>query len=214
VTRSSEVEDAAESAHRFFDAIARSYDRTFAPSARDTAEDLDALLRDVASGSTALDLGCGTGRAWPHLVARGLKTIAIDASMPMLAESSRRASSSSVVRLRADVYLPWPIADRSIDVVLALHAVLAHPPGDARRAWQHVGREIRRVTRPGALVAIDLPTPGWARTNLHALDGDRYRSPEGPIAVVAEPADVVSALDLPLEIVASPLGVRALTRRS
>src|SRR5438067_1151862 len=121
--------------------------------------------------------------------------------MPMLRESSRRTSSASVVRLRADLYAPWPIADRSIDVLLALHAVLAHPPGDARDAWRFVGTEIRRVTKLDARIAIDLPTPRWARANLRALGDDRYLAPEGPVAVVPEPSVVVAALGLPLEIV-------------
>ena len=209
--------DANESARAFFDGAARTYDRTYAPSARATADDLDALLNDVPAGSTALDLGCGTGRAWPHLVARGLRVIALDASMPMLREGAKRASAASVVRLRANLYAPWPIADRSIDVVLALHAVLAHPPGDARAAWKQVGAEIRRVAKPGALVAIDMPTRGWAEANLRALGGDRFLAPEGPIAVVPQPREVVAALGLDLEILPasrSPLGVRAVTCRS
>jgi SAM-dependent methyltransferase len=206
--------DANESARRFFDDAARSYDRTFAPSARATADDLDVLLKEVPSGSTTLDLGCGTGRAWPHLIARGLRVIALDASMHMLREAAKRASSASVTMVRADLYASWPLADRSFDVVLALHAVLAHPPGDARAAWRRVGDEIRRVTKSGALVAIDMPTPAWARANLESLGDDRYQSREGPIAVVPEPHDVVAALGLDLEIVRSPLGVRAITRRS
>ena len=65
----------------------------------------------------------------------------------MLAEASRRRSASEVVRVQADLYARWPLRDRVVDVVLALHSVLAHPPGDPIVAWAHVGSEIRRVAR-------------------------------------------------------------------
>lgn len=201
------------SAERFFDRVASRYDRTFAPDAASTARDLAALL-DGRSG-TALDLGCGTGRAFPHLLAMRLRVLAMDVSLEMLRESGRRASASSVARVRADLYARWPIADASIDVVLALHSVLAHPPRPD--GWAHVGREIARVARPGTLVAIDLPQPTWAEQNLRRVGDDRYLYEERGVAIEAaipDPREVVRALGLPLEIVPGPLGVRAVTPRS
>lgn len=201
------------SAERFFDRVAARYDRTFAPDASSTARDLQALL--AGRTGTVLDVGCGTGRAFPHLVAMGLRVLAMDVSMEMLRESGRRASATSVARIRADLYARWPIADASIDIVLALHSVLAHPPH--ADGWAHVGREIARVAKPGALVAIDLPHPAWARANLRPVEGDRYLYEERGVSIEAaipEPAEVVRALGLPLELVEGPLGVRAVTARS
>lgn len=197
----------------FFDRIAPRYDRTFAPDAASTARDLATLL--VGRTGVALDLGCGTGRAFPHLVAMGFTVIAIDASWPMLRESGKRGSASRVARLRADLYARWPLRDRSADVVLALHSVLAH--AKSRESWAHVGREIARVGKPGALIAIDLPEPAWARQHLRAAGPDRYLYESGDASIEAsipEPRDVVAALGLPLEIVEGPLGVRAITARS
>ena len=208
-------EDPALSARRFFDGIAPRYDRLFAPDAAATAHDLGALLVGAPRGGLALDLGCGTGRAWPHLLAAGLRTIAIDTSLPMLHEAGRRVSAADVIRVRTDVYAAWPIADRSIDVVLALHAVLAHPPGDPWLSWRAVGAEIARVARAGALIAIDLPDPDWARRTLHPLDHDRYLHREGTIdvvVVVPDTARVLAALGLALTCVESPTGVRAVGR--
>ncbi len=197
----------------FFDRVARRYDRTFAPDAGSTARDLGPLLEGVHG--VALDLGCGTGRAFPHLVAAGLRVIGLDASLPMLELAGRRGSASSVARVRADLYARWPIRDASIDVVLALHSVLAHPPGDPAEAWAHVGCEIARVARPGALVVIDLPEPSWAETTLRKIDSDRYAFEDGSVtieAVIPDPQRVVDALGLPLRLERGPLGARAIGR--
>ena len=197
----------------FFDRIAPRYDRTFAPDAASTARDLAALL--AGRSGVALDLGCGTGRAFPHLVSMGFSVIAIEASWPMLRESGKRSSAALVARVRGDLYARWPVRDRAVDVVLALHSVLAHP--ESRDGWAHVGREIARVAKPGALIAIDLPEPGWAREHLRSAGPDRYLYESGGASIEAsipEPREVVEALGLPLEIVAGPLGVRAITARS
>lgn len=199
----------------FFDRVAPRYDRTFAPGSRETADDLAPLL--AGTRGVALDVGCGTGRAFPHLRSHGLRVVALDASLPMLQEAGRRASSREVARVCADLYARWPMRDAVVDVVLALHSVLAHPKGRPADAWAHVGAEIRRVTRPGARVIIDLPEPAWADENLEKIGPDRYLFGAGALAieaVIPEPSVVVAALGLPLELVAGPLGARAITARS
>jgi SAM-dependent methyltransferase len=202
---------------QFFDRIAGRYDRTYAPDAASTRADLAALLEGHPGGA-ALDLGCGTGRAFPHLVERGFSIVGMDVSLEMLRESSRRASAASVTLVRADLYRRWPFRDRAFDVVLALHSVLAHPP--SREGWVHVGRELKRVARPGALIAIDLPEPQWADAHLRRVPSavnDRYLYEDRDVAIEADipdPGDVVALLDLPLNISAGPLGARAITARS
>ncbi len=197
---------------RFFDRIAGRYDRAFAPAAAATRADLATLLAGRAG--VALDLGCGTGRAFPHLVERGFHVVGMDVSLEMLRASSRRASAASVTRVRADLYHRWPFPDQAFDVILALHSVLAHPP--ARSGWTHVGAELRRVAREGALIAIDLPEPSWAEQNLRRVEG-RYLFEDRDAAIeadVPDPREVVEALGLECSIVPGPLGVRALTARS
>ncbi|MBI2393147.1 MAG: class I SAM-dependent methyltransferase [Deltaproteobacteria bacterium] len=195
----------------FFDRVAARYDRAFAPTAADTAADLAPPL--VGRTGVALDLGCGTGRAFPHLRAAGLRVIGLDASRPMLLEAARRASAREVARVRADLYARWPLRDRSIDVLLAFHSVLAHPPGDPERAWRHVGDEMRRVARAGALVVVDLPEPSWAATYLRAVGPDRFLHEAGGVAieaVIPAPSRVLAALGLPLSLGEGPLGARAI----
>lgn len=199
----------------FFDRVAGRYDRTFAPSSRETADDLAPLL--AGRTGVALDLGCGTGRAFPHLLAHGLRVVGLDASAGMLHEAARRSSTREVARVRADLYARWPLRPQSIDVVLALHSVLAHPPGEPTAAWARVGAEIRRVSRASALVILDLPEPAWAEENLEKVGPDRYLFGEGPAAieaVIPDPSVVVAALGLPLVLTRGPLGARAITARS
>lgn len=196
----------------FFDRIATRYDRTFAPDNAESARDLSALLGGLRG--VVLDLGCGTGRAFPHLIGMGFRVVGMDASLEMLRESLRRGSSSAVARVRADLYERWPLRDGSIDIVLALHSVLAHPT--RTEGWAHVGAELRRVA-PSAFVAIDLPEPAWAAKHLRRVGEDRYLFEERGVAIEAhipEPAAVVAALGLPLRLVAGPLGARAITARS
>jgi SAM-dependent methyltransferase len=167
----------------------------------------------------ALDLGAGTGRAWPSLVDAGLSIVAIDASAPMLREAAKRASARDVTTIVHDLNsLPWPIEPARCDVVIALHAVFAHPPeaatrDDWRPRFARIGLEIRRVARVGAIVAIDLPEPAWAKANLVDLGDDRFghRDDDGAIVatLVPEPALVVAALGLPLTLAPSLTGARA-----
>lgn len=197
----------------FFDRVAPRYDRTFAPGANDTASDLAPLL--AGRTGVALDLGCGTGRAFPHLLSANLRVVGLDASLPMLQEASRRASTRDVARVRADLYRRWPLRDASVDVILALHSVLAHPPGEPSAAWAHVGAEIRRVAREGALCILDLPEPAWAAAHLRRAGEDRYWFEDRGVAieaVIPEPAVVVAALGLSLTMTPGPLGVRAIGR--
>jgi hypothetical protein len=73
------------------------------------------------------------------------------------------------------------------------------------------------VARPGALIAIDLPTPEWARAHLCASGVDRFLFRDRGVEIEAEipePAEVVRALGLELELVDGPLGARAIRGRS
>ena len=207
----------------FFERQAGRYDARFAPSAASTDLNLRALLERAPRGGVALDLGSGTGRAWPSLLAAGLSVVAIDASRAMHAQAAKRASAASVLGIVADLYDPegWPIDDASCDVVLALHAVFAHPPEATSGApwgprFSAIGREIKRVARPGALVAIDLPEPSWARGSLVHVDGDRFAHVDDDgaavYALVPPPREIVAALGLPLTLTAAETGTRAVGR--
>ena len=80
---------------------------------------VDALARGGAFGNTAIDLGAGTGLATQVLAEHFKKIAAIDLSIEMLKNSVEHR----VQRVCADgAFLP--LADRSVDIVLAMNMLL------------------------------------------------------------------------------------------
>jgi SAM-dependent methyltransferase len=116
-----------------------------------TAENSAAyLLPHLAGDAQVLDVGCGPGTITAGLadrVPRGRVT-GIDAAQEVIDQASAAAGGRENLDFATgDVYaLDYP--DDSFDVVHA-HQVLQHL-GDPVRAL----REMRRVTRPGGLVAV------------------------------------------------------------
>ncbi|MBB1251897.1 methyltransferase domain-containing protein [Streptomyces sp. OF3] len=119
---------------------------------RTAANSAGYLLSDLRPGLDLLDVGCGPGTITvelAELVAPG-RVVAVDAEAEVLAaarEHAARRGLTGVEFTSARVEsLPFP--DDSFDVVHA-HQVLQHV-GDPVRAL----REMRRVCRPGGLVAV------------------------------------------------------------
>ncbi|MEU9038816.1 methyltransferase domain-containing protein [Streptomyces sp. NPDC048352] len=112
------------------------------------------LIGELRPGMHVLDVGCGPGTITAdlaELVAPGGRVTAVDAAPDVLAQASayaaERGLSGAVDFAEADVHaLEFP--DDSFDVVHA-HQVLQHV-GDPVRAL----REMRRVCRPGGIVAV------------------------------------------------------------
>jgi ubiquinone/menaquinone biosynthesis C-methylase UbiE len=110
------------------------------------------LLGELRPGQDLLDVGCGPGTitaGLAALVAPG-SVMAVDASQDVLEKAREAATDQGVDNVRfavADVHgLDFP--DDSFDVVHA-HQVLQHV-GDPVQAL----REMRRVCRPGGIVAV------------------------------------------------------------
>lgn len=111
------------------------------------------LIGELRPGMSVLDVGCGPGTITAdlaRLVAPGGHVTAVDASADVLeqarAYASERGVAGAVEFATADVHaLDFP--DDTFDVVHA-HQVLQHV-GDPVRAL----REMRRVCRPGGIVA-------------------------------------------------------------
>ncbi|MBZ9598995.1 methyltransferase domain-containing protein [Streptomyces yangpuensis] len=137
------------------------------------------LIGELRPGMAVLDVGCGPGTITAdlaELVAPGGRVTAVDAAEGVLAQArahvAERGLGDAVSFAVADVHaLDFP--DDSFDVVHA-HQVLQHV-GDPVRAL----REMRRVCRPGGVVAArdaDYAAMTWYPAT-PGLDGwlDLYR---------------------------------------
>ena len=116
-----------------------------------TAENSAAhLLPHLRAGQRLLDVGCGPGTITEdlaRLVAPGGAVLGLDAA-PEVVAHAQAASTAPGVRYEVGDVMALEHADASFDVVHA-HQVLQHlvdPVGALR--------EMRRVTRPGGLVAV------------------------------------------------------------
>jgi ubiquinone/menaquinone biosynthesis C-methylase UbiE len=119
---------------------------------RTAADSAAYLVPRLRAGMRLLDVGCGPGTIsvdLASLVAPG-EAIALDREESVLAEVERLAQARNLASLSTavgDVYaLPW--ADGAFDVVHA-HQLLQHLTDPVAAL-----REMRRVSRPGGLVAV------------------------------------------------------------
>lgn len=132
-----------------FSKSAAAYDATMAPALRPVAMEVirRAALRPA---ETVLDLGTGTGNALELAAGEGRRVIGVDAAPGMLDLARRRAAGAELVE--AD--FAWlPLEDASVDVVVAVHALLF---ADDRIATL---REWHRVARAGARLSLSVPGP-------------------------------------------------------
>jgi SAM-dependent methyltransferase len=107
------------------------------------------LVPHLTERTALLDVGCGPGSISVGLARRVASVVAFDASGDALDEGRKLAAAEGVGNVTfevADVY-DMPYADGSFDVVHA-HQVLQHVPDPVRAL-----REMRRVCRPGGIVA-------------------------------------------------------------
>ncbi|WP_447972791.1 methyltransferase domain-containing protein [Nitrospira sp. Kam-Ns4a] len=142
---------------------------------RHAARDAAFLLPRLKPGMTLLDCGCGPGTITVGLaeaVAPGL-VVGVDVapSQVALAEATAAARGLTNVRFEAANVYRLPFSDGTFDVVFA-HALFEHL-SEPLAALE----ELRRVLRPGGLVA--LASPDWG----------------GNLMAPAEP-DVARALDV------------------
>ena len=106
---------------------------------------------DLAPGATALDVGCGTGRAVAVLrerVGPDGAVVGVDLTPEMLAAAHAKGPPGALVLADVD---RLPLATGRVDAVLAA-GLLTHVPDPTATL-----RELRRVTRPGGTLAVFHP---------------------------------------------------------
>jgi SAM-dependent methyltransferase len=100
----------------------------------------------VQPGYTVLDVGCGTGVITAALAERGCTVVGLDASEPYLDYARRDRPHPNIVYELGDARR-MSYADASFDVCVSALAIDVIPEVD------QVVREMRRLTRPGGVVA-------------------------------------------------------------
>jgi len=158
-----------------FDTPAEAYDRYIGRYSGELATRLIALA-GVAGGQRALDVGCGPGGLTAALAERlGAEQVAaIDPSRPFVEACLRRVPGADV-RVGAAEALPF--ADSTFDVVLSqlvLNFISDAPAGV---------REMRRVARPGGVIAAAVWDYAGEMTLLRRLwDAAARVDPDGAAA--------------------------------
>jgi len=115
----------------------------------------------VRPNDRVLDVGCGTGVITAALGARGCKAVGVDASEPYLDGARRLRSHPNVVYEVGDArHMQYP--DASFDACVSTLAIDVIPEVD------QVVAEMRRVTRPGGVVACGVFDfwGGWSAQDL------------------------------------------------
>ncbi|MDP9225152.1 MAG: class I SAM-dependent methyltransferase [Actinomycetota bacterium] len=100
----------------------------------------------IKPGSTVLDVGCGTGTMTLALAKRGAKTVGLDASEPYL-DGARRLRSHPDIEYELGDACNLRHASASFDACVSTLVIDVIPKPDL------VATEMRRVTRPGGVVA-------------------------------------------------------------
>jgi SAM-dependent methyltransferase len=133
-----------------FSQTAAEYAATMAPALLPVAAE---VVRRAALGpkETVLDIGTGTGTAARLSLGAGRRVIGLDAAAGML--EIARHEAPGVEFLEAD-FTRIPLADGSVQAVLAVHSLLfADDRVAALREWL-------RVTAQGGRLSLSVPGPG------------------------------------------------------
>lgn len=154
---------------------ASSYDAGDNPLLALERRSMKKLLHSIKP-STAIDVGCGSGRWLLRLQKAGVNVIGVDFCEEMLAEARRYPSLRG--RLALGNAEALPVRAAATDLVLCSMALGYFP--DLKKAF----REFTRVAAPGGYIAVsDLHpaalTAGWTRsfraeTKLYEIDNHRH----------------------------------------
>lgn len=141
---------------------------------RDSARDYAEAALEPVSGKRVLELAPGDGATTLRLANRGARVIAVELSLAglrALADRARNESPETAARVspvRGDVER-LPLADDSVDLIAGENFLMYVDPAA-------LGRECRRVLRPGGRVVLIEPTAHHPLVRLYRRSRSPYRS--------------------------------------
>lgn len=133
------------------------------------------LLREIR-GACVVELGAGTGFLTEELARRAERVFALDRSACMLAFAERKLSRLGIgsCELRLADHRKIPLPDGSADLVVAawtLASVIYDASAEGWcRALDRVVAEMRRLLRPGGVIALLCPADPGPRNYLRHLE--------------------------------------------
>jgi SAM-dependent methyltransferase len=156
----------------FYDRHAPFYDR--GAFTHHTAEEVDFLIEVMVlpSGSSVLDVGCGTGRHAIELAGRGFAVTGIDFSAGMLAEARRKSEMAGVEVVFVHADATEFLAAKPFDAVVCLCGsafTMVDLDGDADAHDRAILGNIARSLRPGSPFVLTTPN-GYCRIREVAAD--------------------------------------------
>lgn len=114
---------------------------------------LDEFGGTHATGSLAVDLGCGSGFQSFALSDRGYQVLAIDSSERLLRQLSARAGSRNIVTTHADLReLDSLVRPASVEIAVCMGDTLTHLP--SRSEVSHLFHSVARALRPGGRFVV------------------------------------------------------------
>lgn len=151
--------------------------------------DLERL--DIRPGQWLLDAGCGEGRHCFGSLSRGANVVGLDLDFDSIHLPSKRLRSTALEERRFGAMLQGdtfhlPFADESFDRIICSE-VMEHV-----HDYKGAARELARVAKPGARIAVTIPTA--TSEHLYLRLGDEYfESPGGHIRIF-RPRDLAEGL--------------------
>ena len=103
-----------------------------------------------------IDLGCGSGAYIPFLVKEGLQVVGIDLSINMLRVARRKAPGAQFIL--ASMY-DLPLRTDTFDALIAMGPAIQFHSATDFGIHMSALLEIRRTTKKGAVVILDLNNP-------------------------------------------------------
>lgn len=145
------------------------------------------LLPEALGDHAVLDLGAGTARHAPLVLARGGEYTGLEASRGMLVQARRRLEGTPARLLECDLEAPWPLDGARFDVLVS--ALVIEHIADLTTFFARC----REAARPGACIVLTAmhPTLFLRDTNAGFLDpetGQKVRAVSYPHTI----ADMVN----------------------
>lgn len=130
------------------------------------------------STATAIDFGCGIGRALPLLARSFDRVIAVDGSRACLERARRRTRKSDAIEFVLADLARERLALPKADVALCVNVALTPSTRDRARILENVARNLERGGRL-LLVVPALESDLLVRRRLEAWTGRRFREKKG-----------------------------------